>query len=81
MTRGIPAALCKLAMTRIVLATLFIVIFVSVGAFLLFVPPLLIAMAFVASMALLLTGYTLLYCFGIQPALQAVPPVGIDRKH
>ena len=43
----------------------------SIGAFFLFVPPLVIAMALVATVVLLLTGYALLYCFGA-PA---------ERKH
>lgn len=36
----------------------------SIGAFFLFVPPLVIVMALVATVALLLTGYMLRYCFG-----------------
>ena len=39
----------------------------SFGAFFLFVPPLVIGMAWVATVALLLTGFTLLYCFGTSP--------------
>jgi hypothetical protein len=60
-------------MTRLLLAVPSILLLLGIGAFFLFVPPLLIATALVAIMALLLTGYTLLYCFGIQPALQPAP--------
>jgi hypothetical protein len=60
-------------MTRLLLAIPCILLLFSIGAFFLFVPPLLIATALVVSVVLLLTGYALLYCFGIQSALQPAP--------
>jgi hypothetical protein len=51
-------------MLRLVLIISVLLLFGSIGAFFLFVPPLVIALAFLAAVALLLTGYTLLYCFG-----------------
>jgi hypothetical protein len=68
-------------MTRVILAIPCILLLFSIGAFFLFVPPLLIATALVASVVLLFTGYTLLYCFGIQPALQPAPAAdGLGTK-
>jgi len=52
-----------------------ILLLLSIGAFFLFVPPLLIATALVASVVLLFTGYTLMYFFGFQPALQSAPTI------
>ena len=46
----------------------------GVGAFFLFVPPLLIATVLIATVALPLTAFTLLYCFGIKVELQAAGP-------
>jgi hypothetical protein len=69
-------------MTRLLLAIPCILLLFSIGAFFLFVPPLLIATALVASVVLLLTGYALLYCFGIQPALQPAPTAdGLGTKN
>jgi hypothetical protein len=51
------------------------------SAFFLFVPPLLIAIAWIATFTLLLTGSALLYCFGVQPGPRLVPAVAtIDQK-
>ena len=58
-------------MLRLVLAFFGAVLCGSLAAFFPFVPPLVIGMALVATVALLLTGYTLLYCFGAPP----------ERKH
>jgi hypothetical protein len=64
-------------MTRLVLAFVGALFFGSLGAFFLFVPPLLIAFA-----ALLVTCLTLVFCLGIHLELQPVPPSdGIDRKN
>ena len=63
-------------MTRFLLAFSGALFVCSIGAFFLFVPPLLIAFA-----ALLVTGVTLVFCLGIHLELQPVPPSdGIDRK-
>ena len=51
-------------MLRLVLAFFGVFLCGSLAALFLLVPPLVIAMAWVATVALLLTGYTLLYCFG-----------------
>lgn len=58
-------------MLRLVLIFSVVLFFGSIGAFFLFVPPLVIALALLVAVALLLTGYTLLYCFGAPP----------ERKH
>ena len=53
-----------------------VVLLASLGAFLLFVPPLLIATA-----ALLISGLMLTFCLGIHVELQPVPPRDvIERK-
>ena len=46
----------------------------GLSAFFLFVPPLLIATALVATTFLLLTGFVLMYSFGFQAELQPAPP-------
>jgi hypothetical protein len=46
----------------------------SIGAFFLFVPPLWIAAAVIATIFLVLTGMVLLVRFGIQADLQPAPP-------
>ena len=56
-------------MTRSLFAFLGAVLLASLGAFLLFVPPLLIATA-----ALLISGLMLTLCLGIHVELQPVPP-------
>ena len=48
----------------------------GIGSFFLFVPPLLIAMVFLAMEALLLTGLTLVYHLGVDVDLQLQPPPG-----
>ncbi|MBZ5677279.1 MAG: hypothetical protein LAP61_23790 [Acidobacteriia bacterium] len=58
-------------MLRLLLVFSVVLLCGSIGAFFLFVPPLVIAVALVAAVALLLTGYALLYCFGAPP----------ERKH
>ena len=53
----------------------------SFAAFLLFVPPVLIALALGTTVVLLLTGYTALYCFALPPELRPVPTTArIDPK-
>ena len=56
-------------MIRLVLALLGLLFVGGIGAFFLFVPPLLIATAFLAMIALLLTGLVLLYRLGKPVAL------------
>jgi hypothetical protein len=64
---GIPPALSKFVTIRFFLAIPCILFFAGIGAFFLFVPPLLIAMVWLATLALLLvTGSTFLYCFGVR---------------
>jgi hypothetical protein len=58
-------------MLRVVLIFSALLLGGSLGAFFLFVPPLVIGVAMVATVALLLTGYTLLYCLSARP----------ERKH
>jgi hypothetical protein len=45
----------------------------SISAFFLFVPPLLIVAALIATVLLLMTGFVLLFRFGIQADLQPAP--------
>ncbi len=69
-------------MMRYFLAFSGLLCFAAIGAFFLFVPPLLIAMALVGTVALLLTGCILLYWFGVQPELEPAPPPSmIDGKN
>ena len=63
-------------MIRMVLTIPCILLLLSIGAFFLFVPPLLIAMVFLAMEALLLTGLTLVYHLGVDVDLQLQPPPG-----
>ena len=60
-------------MIRLILAIPCLLLFAGIGAFFLFVPPLLIAIAWAATVVLALTGYTLLYCFSVQSELQLAP--------
>jgi hypothetical protein len=69
-------------MIRVVLALFGSLFFGGVGAFFLFVPPLLIAAVWIALVALLMAGFLLLDCFGFHAELQPVPPSDhLDRKH
>jgi hypothetical protein len=61
-------------MIRPLLALSGVLFFGALGAFFLFVPPLLIATALMAAIVLLLTGLVLLYRFGIQAELQPAAP-------
>ena len=54
-------------MLRLVLACSGVLICGSLAALFLFVPPLVIAVTWVVTMALLATGYTLLYFLGAPP--------------
>jgi hypothetical protein len=68
--------MARFAMTPFLFAFLGVVLLASLGAFFLFVPPLLIA-----TVALLLTGILLMFSLGIHLELQPVPPADdIDRK-
>jgi len=58
-------------MLRLVLIFSAVLLCGSIGAFFLFVPPLVIGVASFAAVALLLTGYTLLYCLSARS----------ERKH
>jgi hypothetical protein len=60
-------------MTRLLLAFFALLFVGSLVAFLLFVPPLLIMTVLIATIALLLTGMMLLYCFGANVELQIAP--------
>jgi hypothetical protein len=62
-------------MIRLFLAVPCILVFASIGAFFLFVPPLAIAIGWIAIMALLLTGFTVLYRLGVRAELQPAPTV------
>jgi hypothetical protein len=46
----------------------------SISAFFLFVPPLVIAAALIATILFLVTGFVVLFRFGIQTELQLAPP-------
>jgi uncharacterized membrane protein len=59
--------------TRLLLAIPCVLLLLSLAAFFLFVPPMLIAVALGTTLVLLLTGYTLLYCFAVQPELRTAP--------
>ncbi len=73
--------LLEAAMTRLVLAFFGVSFLSSFGAFFLFVPPLLIATVWIATVALLLMGLILMFCLGVQVELQPVlPPDRADRK-
>lgn len=68
-------------MIRYFLAFSGVLFFAAIGAFFLFVPPLLIATALIVTLALLLMGFLLLNGFGIHVGLQPAPPPNIiDRK-
>lgn len=68
--------------TRLLLAIPCVLLLLSLAAFFLFVPPVLIAVALVTTVVLLLTGYTLLYCFAVQPELRPAPTTArIDPKN
>ena len=54
-------------MLRLVLVLSAVLVCGSIGAFFLFVPPLVIAVAALSTVVLLVTGYALLYCFGAPP--------------
>jgi len=61
-------------MIRLILAFAGLLFCGSIGAFFLFVPPLLIAAVLIATVLLLiLTGFVLLIRFGIQAELQPAP--------
>jgi hypothetical protein len=67
-------------MIRLVLAVFGLLFFGGVGAFFLFVPPLLIATVWIALVALPLAGFVLLDCLGLHVELQPGPPSDdIDR--
>jgi len=67
--------------TRLLVAIPCMLVLLSVAAFFLFVPPVLIAVALGTTVVLLLTGYTLLYCFALPPELRPVPTTArIDLK-
>ena len=69
-------------MIRLLLAYSGLLFCGSIGAFFLFVPPLWIATASIALVALPLAAFVLLDCSGIHVELQAVPPSeDIDRKN
>jgi len=60
-------------MLRILLASSSALFFGGVGAFFLFVPPLLIATVWIATVALLLTGWMVMFWLGVRPQ-PARPP-------
>jgi len=67
-------------MIRLLLAFSGVLFCGSIGAFFLFVPPLLIATACIALVALPLAVLVLLDCYGIHVELQPAPPShDIDR--
>lgn len=68
-------------MIREFLAFSCVLCFAAIGAFFLFVPPLLIATALIVTLALLLMGFLLLNGFGIDVRFQSAPPPNrVERK-
>ena len=65
-------------MVRLLLAFFTVLFLGGIGAFFLFVPPLLIAIVSIAVVVLFVTACTLLSYFGLRVNLQPVSP--LDRK-